>query len=46
MLMPLFLPLIVKQNGHATLTVSLPGGKKETYLITLRKSRYSMPDYA
>ncbi|KAI5450192.1 Oxysterol-binding protein 4 [Naganishia albida] len=25
----------VKQNGHATLTVSLPGGKRETYLITL-----------
>ncbi|KAJ9112671.1 hypothetical protein QFC22_006173 [Naganishia vaughanmartiniae] len=27
----------VKQNGHAILTVDVPGGKKETFLITLPK---------
>lgn len=27
--------IIVKQLGHAVLTLSLPGGEKETYLITL-----------
>ncbi|KAI0255600.1 Oxysterol-binding protein [Lactifluus subvellereus] len=31
--------IIVKQVGHATLTVSLPGGKKEHYLITLPRLR-------
>jgi hypothetical protein len=30
----------VKQNGHATLTITLPNGKKENYLITLRESRH------
>jgi hypothetical protein len=29
----------VKQVGHATLTVSLPDGKKEDYLITLPRLR-------
>lgn len=29
----------VKQNGHAVLTITLPGGKQENYLITLRESR-------
>jgi hypothetical protein len=29
--------IIVKQNGHATLTIDLPDGTKETYLITLRE---------
>jgi len=29
--------IIVKQNGHATLTIALPNGKKENYLITLPK---------
>ena len=31
--------IIVKQVGHATLTVSLPDGKKEDYLITLPRLR-------
>ena len=31
--------IIVKQLGHATLTVSLPNGKKEDYLITLPRLR-------
>lgn len=29
--------IIVKQNGHAVLTVTLAGGKEENYLITLRE---------
>lgn len=28
----------VKQSGHAVLTVKVPGGAEEKYLITLRKS--------
>src|SRR5260370_41224567 len=31
--------IIVKQVGHATLTVSLPDGAKEDYLITLPRLR-------
>jgi hypothetical protein len=31
--------IIVKQLGHATLTVSLPDGKKEKYLVTLPRLR-------
>ena len=31
----LLLQHIVKQVGHATLTLDLPSGEKETYLITL-----------
>ena len=31
--------IIVKQVGHATLTVSLPDGKKEDYLITFPRLR-------
>jgi len=31
--------IIVKQIGHAMLTVDLPGGKKEEYLITLPRLR-------
>jgi hypothetical protein len=31
--------IIVKQVGHAVLTVNLPGGNKEEYLITLPKLR-------
>jgi len=31
--------IIVKQLGHATLTVSLPNGNKEDYLITLPRLR-------
>lgn len=31
--------IIVKQEGHAVLTIELPGGKKEEYLITLPKLR-------
>jgi hypothetical protein len=31
--------IVVKQLGHATLTVSLPDGKKEEYLITLPRFR-------
>ena len=33
------LRITVKQNGHAVLTVTLPGGKQENYLITLRECR-------
>lgn len=31
--------IIVKQIGHATLTVDLPSGEKEEYLITLPRLR-------
>lgn len=31
--------IIVKQIGHANLTVALPGGKEEKYLITLPRLR-------
>lgn len=31
--------IIVKQIGHAILTVALPSGKQEEYLITLPRLR-------
>jgi len=31
--------IIVKQIGHATLTIDLPSGEKEEYLITLPRLR-------
>ena len=34
---------VVKQNGHAVLTITLPGGKQENFLITLRESTVVPP---